>query len=139
MQREESVGNILIADDDKTCRDSIQKVLEREGHTVRVADDVDSALLELSILPFDLIVCDYRMPGKTGVDLLIELKRLGSGVPVLMISAYADAATTETVLQLGALDVLKKPIRRKDLVDSASKAVGADMGRPCRKPGGPPY
>jgi len=35
------VGNILVADDDKTCRDSIQKVLEREGHTVKAADGVD--------------------------------------------------------------------------------------------------
>ena len=118
------MGNILIADDDKTCRDSIQKVLEREGHTVRAAEDVDSALGEIEARPFDLIVCDYRMPGKTGIDLLMGLKRLGSDVPVLMISAYADASTTETVLQLGALAVLRKPIRRKELIDRAASAVG---------------
>jgi DNA-binding NtrC family response regulator len=118
------VGNILIADDDKTCRDSIRKVLEREGHTVRGAEDVDSALGEIEVRPFDLIVCDFCMPGKSGVDLLTELKRLGSHVPVLMISAYADAPTTATVLQLGALAVLRKPIRRKELVDRAARAVG---------------
>jgi DNA-binding response OmpR family regulator len=118
------MGNILVADDDKTCRDSIQKVLEKEGHTVQTAGDVDSALKKLATSHFDLVVCDYRMPGKTGVDLLVELKNRRSQVPVLMISACADANTEKAVLELGALDLLKKPIRRQELIERASIAVG---------------
>jgi DNA-binding NtrC family response regulator len=121
---ENTVGKILIADDDKTCRDSIQKVFEKEGHTVQTAGDVDSALGVLAAGQFDLVVCDYRMPGKTGIDLLLELKRQHSPVPVLMISAFADAATQATAIDLGALGILKKPIRRKDLIDRASRIVG---------------
>jgi DNA-binding NarL/FixJ family response regulator len=64
------------------------------------------------------------MPGKTGIDLLLELKRQHSPVPVLMISAFADAATQATAIDLGALGILKKPIRRRDLIDRASKVVG---------------
>jgi DNA-binding NtrC family response regulator len=118
------VGKILVADDDRTCRDSIQKVLEREGHTVQTADTVDSALEALNLDRFDLVVCDYRMPGKTGIDLLVELKRRQASVPVLMISAYADALAEAAILQLGALDLLKKPIRRQDLVTRAARVVG---------------
>ena len=118
------MGSILIADDDLTCRDSIQKVLEREGHTVQTAENVDGALERLGTDHFDLVVCDYRMPGKTGMDLLIELRRRESAVPVLMISAFADALVEAAVKRLGALDVLKKPIRRKDLIDRTAKAVG---------------
>ena len=118
------MGTILVADDDETCRNSIQKVLEREGHTVHTAESVDGALEALGTYHFDLVVCDYRMPGKTGVDLLIELRRLASLVPVLMISAYADASVQDAFLRLGALDVLKKPIRRQELVDRAAKFVG---------------
>ena len=118
------MGSILIADDDLTCRDSIQKVLEREGHTVQTAENVDGALERLGTNHFDLVVCDYRMPGKTGMDLLIELRRRESAVPVLMISAFADALVEAAVKRLGALDVLKKPIRRKDLVARTAKAVG---------------
>jgi CheY-like chemotaxis protein len=118
------VGNILVADDDRTCRDSIRKVLEKEGHNVRVAEDVDGALSELSLGHFDLIVCDYRMPGKTGLDFLRELKQLGSHIPVLMISACADSTVLESVLELGAAGVLKKPIRRRELIDRAAMAVG---------------
>jgi DNA-binding NtrC family response regulator len=118
------MGTILIADDDKTCRDSIQKVLEREGHTVQTAESVDGALEALTVHDFDLVVCDYRMPGKTGIDLLTELKHRQASVPVLMISAYTDALAEAAILQLGALEVLKKPIRRKALVDRAAKVVG---------------
>lgn len=118
------MGNILVADDDRTCRDSIQKVLEREGHMVQAAGDVDSALQELNKRHFDLVVCDYRMPGRSGIDLLMELKRQCSSVPVLMISAYADAITEATVLALGAVDLLKKPIRRQELINRAAQVVG---------------
>jgi len=103
------MGNILIADDDKTCRDSIQKVLERQGHTVQTAGDIDSALKTLATRHFDLVVCDYRMPGITGIELLIELRARQSRVPVLMISAYADVNIEKAVLELGALRLLKKP------------------------------
>ena len=122
------MGNILIADDDKTCRDSMRRVLERDGHVVWVAEDVDRALGELDVVSFDLIVCDYRMPGKTGIDFLVELEKLRSRVPVLMISAYADAATTDTALQLGALAVLNKPVRRKELIARAAEAMGRAAG-----------
>jgi DNA-binding NtrC family response regulator len=118
------VATVLVADDDRTCRDSIQRVLEREGYRVEAASDVDSALAAIHARPFDLIVCDYRMPGKNGIDLLSELKRRHSDVPVLMISAYADAATEERALELGALELMRKPIRRKDLLDRAAKVVG---------------
>jgi CheY-like chemotaxis protein len=118
------MGTILVADDDKTCRDSIQKVLEREGHTVQTAESVDGALEALGTNHFDLVVCDYRMPGKTGIELLIELKRQESLVPVLMISAYADALVEAAILRLGGLELLKKPIRRQELVARTAKVVG---------------
>ena len=118
------MGTILVADDDKTCRDSIQKVLEREGHTVQTAENVDGALEALGLNHFDLVVCDYRMPGKTGLDLLIELRSRLSQVPVLMISAYADALVEAAVHKLGGLDVLKKPIRRRELIQRTASVVG---------------
>lgn len=118
------MGNILVADDDKTCRDSIQKVLERAGHLVQTAENVDNALEALRLNHFDLVVCDYRMPGKTGLDLLVELKRQEASVPVLMISAYADAFAEKAILQFGALELMKKPIRRQELIARAERVMG---------------
>jgi DNA-binding NtrC family response regulator len=115
------VKTILVADDDKSCRESIQKVLEREGYGVETAAGVDSALEALRKRRFDLVVCDYRMPVKTGLDFLIELRQRQLQVPVVMLSA--DAATEASALSLGASHFLEKPIRMHALVDSARKAI----------------
>jgi len=118
------MGSILVADDDRHCRDSIQRVLEREGHSVCTAEDADAALKALRTGHFDLVVCDYRMPGKTGIDLLVELRNRGMRLPVLMISAYADAHVEDAVLKLGAFELMKKPVRRQELVARAAKVMG---------------
>jgi DNA-binding NtrC family response regulator len=118
------MATILVADDERTCRESIQKVLEREGHLVESAEDVDSALHKLDERQFDLVVCDFRMPRKTGADLILELRERGQSVPVIVISAFADDATERNVLAMGAKEVLRKPIRRRDLVDGAVRALG---------------
>src|SRR5437879_13845985 len=102
------MGTILVADDEKACRDSIQKVLEREGHAVHTAESVDGAIEALGLNHFDLVVCDYRMPDKTGIDLLMELRRKESSVPVLMISAYVDAIVEVANFERRKLDVLHR-------------------------------
>jgi DNA-binding NtrC family response regulator len=117
------MGRILVTDDDTTCRDSIQKILEREGHVVEGAADVSHALEAMAHRHFDLIVCDYRMPGRSGLEFLEELRRMDSGVPVLMISAFADAQTEAEAKRLGAEDLLRKPFRRQELVDCALKCL----------------
>src|SRR6185436_21177000 len=120
---------ILVADDDKICRDSIQKVFEREGYTVQTAENVDGALIAFGAHHFDLVVSDYRMPGRSGIDLLTELRRQGSLVPVLLISAYADASVHDALLKFGGLEVLKKPIRRQELIAQAARIVGGEYVR----------
>ena len=116
---------ILITDDDRTCRDSMQMALERAGHCVEGACDVESALRALAERHFDLIVCDYRMPGKTGLDLLVQLKQDRSPIPFLMVSAFADAHTEAVASELGA-GVLKKPFRRRVLLETVDGAIKQD-------------
>ena len=120
------MGMILVTDDDTTCRNSIQKILEREGHLVEGAADVDHALEAMGRQNFDLIVCDYRMPGKNGLDFLAELRRMHSTTPVLMISAFADSETEAEAKRMGAGDLLRKPFRRKELVDHALRHMHSD-------------
>lgn len=116
----------MVADDDNTCRASICKVLEREGHVVEAVADVDEALTAIGKHEFDLVVCDYKMPGKTGLDLLVELRKRESSMPVLMISAFADKETESAARELGALGLLKKPFRRQELIDRTTRAVGGE-------------
>ena len=117
------MGTILITDDDTACRDTIRKTLEREGYLVEGAANVDDALDALHRTSFDLIVCDYRMPGKDGLDFLAELNEQGSRIPVLMVSAHADPSTEAAALRLGVAGLLKKPFRRQDLIESVAQAI----------------
>src|SRR5687767_8138011 len=117
------MGTILVTDDDTECRATIQRTLEREGYDVESAAGVDDALHAIDRTSFDLIVCDYRMPGKTGLDLLSELHELGVQIPVLMVSACADTATEADAMQLGAVGLLRKPFRRQVLLQSVALAI----------------
>lgn len=116
--------SILIADDDRRYSDSIRKVFEREGYRVECAGDVGSALKAMHAHPFDLVVCDYRMPGRSGLELLEELKREHSKVPVVMISAFIDTAMEARALELGAVGLMRKPVRRRELIEGAARVVG---------------
>jgi DNA-binding NtrC family response regulator len=120
---EHFMESILITDDDSGCRDTIKMTLEREGYIVESAVGVDDALSAIRRRSFDLIVCDFRMRGKTGLELLAELQEHGPQIPVLMVSAYADAVTEATFNRLGAAGLLKKPFRRQDLIDSVVRAI----------------
>jgi DNA-binding NtrC family response regulator len=117
------MATILVTDDDTNCRESILKTLERGGHTLEGASDVDGAMKAIQRRRFDLIVCDYRMPGKTGLDLLIELEESGTRIPVLMVSAFADPQTEAAAKKLGAIALLKKPFRRQQLLECAALAL----------------
>jgi DNA-binding NtrC family response regulator len=114
---------ILVVDDDSACRSAIQRTLEHEDYFVEGAADVDSALRALARRAFDLIVCDYRMPGRTGLDLLEAVKRDAPRIPVLLVSGYADAATEATAAAMGAARFLTKPFRRRDLLDSVAEGL----------------
>jgi len=114
---------ILVVDDDEPCRDAMQMILEREGYDVRSAADVDQALHEIEEFPFDLVYCDYRMPGKSGFDLLAEIHRRNPSLPVCMVSAQASAEFDATARKLGAAGLLRKPIRRQQLVEHAERIL----------------
>ena len=114
------MATILVTDDDTACRETILKTLERDGHVMEAACDVDSAIQAVRRKHFDLIVCDFRLPGKTGLDLLIELEALGEHIPVVIVSAFADTETEEAAARLGAVALLRKPLRRQQLLEFAA-------------------
>jgi CheY-like chemotaxis protein len=117
------MATILVTDDDRACRDTMQLTLERQGHEVEGAADVNGALDALHERNFDLIVCDHRMPGRTGLDLLLELKQQGSKIPFMMVSACADTDTEAAARRLGASGLLRKPFRRQDLIDAVGRGI----------------
>lgn len=118
---EDSMGKaVLVVDDDRNCSDSIRAVLERNGYEVESADHVDTALEALSTGKFDLVFCDYRMPDKTGIDLLREVQRHDWHIPVVIITAHLDPIAEQDARELGAVRLIKKPIHRREVLEAAS-------------------
>jgi two-component system response regulator AtoC len=115
-------GRILIIDDDEALRDSLQLVLCAEGYEVAVAAEGREALDLAEDGVFDAILCDLRMPGIDGLELLPELVRRLPGTTIILMSAYGNADLAIEAMQRGAYDYLAKPFQPADVLLTLRKA-----------------
>jgi len=108
-------GMILVIEDNEFNRRLLKEILTSWGHQVFLAENGRQALQLMEQQPFDLILLDIRMPDIDGVEVARrvrqrELERSGKAVPIIAITADADAATRETCLAAGINTVLAKPV-----------------------------
>ena len=112
-----SSGRILVADDEPSVRESVGYALGQEGFDVTIAtdgDDADSKLGEGEV-PFDLLILDIMMPGRSGLDLCRDV-RGRSPVPIILLTAK-DAEVDKVVgLEVGADDYVTKPFSVRELL-----------------------
>ena len=113
---------ILIVDDDDALRESLELVLAAEGYAVRSVASGLAALAAVEQSPFDLVLCDLRMPGMDGMELLPQLARRLPGVAVILMSAYGSADLAVEALRRGAYDYLAKPFQPSEVVLTIRKA-----------------
>lgn len=107
---------ILLADDHEDLRSLLAVVLRRDGYEVIEAED-GMALIESvrTCWPMDAIVTDLRMPGISGFEVMEALRSISCKVPVVVITAFGDAATHAEARRLGAAAVFDKPFEVDDL------------------------
>ena len=110
------MASILIADDEKRIAAFIEKGLRAAGYATHVAHDGVSALALAQTDEFDLLVLDVNMPGKTGFEVLEELRGSGSRMPIIMLTARTELGDTVAGLEGGADDYLGKPFRFDELL-----------------------
>lgn len=103
------MARILIVDDQEMMRDSLASLLAREGHEVVAANDGPVALTKLAERRFDLMISDLKMPRMTGIDLLIEARKIRNDMPIVLMTAFASVATAVEAMKLGAYDYIQKP------------------------------
>lgn len=122
------MADILIIDDDAAVRGSLRKVLEREGHTVREAEEGSEGERKLDEAPADLVILDLFMPGQEGIVTLRSLKRDHPGQKVLVISGGGERGERGGVLRiaraLGADEVLGKPFSLDELTKVVEELLG---------------
>jgi DNA-binding NtrC family response regulator len=103
-------GCILIADDEKTFRDTLAKVLTEEGYEVVTAPNGVAALQEISNHDLDLAFVDVRMPGIDGLQLLNEIRKVSPQTSVIIATAYGSIGSAVQALKNGAHDYIVKPL-----------------------------
>jgi two-component system response regulator AtoC len=115
--------NVLVVDDEKNIRESIQRLLELEGISSSLAGDGKTGAALLSEESFDAVVLDLKMPVMDGQELLEWIRGEGLRTPVIMISALGDINDAVRALKTGANDYLLKPFDPTELVLRLRSAV----------------
>jgi len=113
---------VLIVDDDESLRESLELVLAAEGFEVVTAGDGPAALGRIEASTFDVVLCDVRMPGMDGIELLPQLVRRVPGTTVIMMSAFGTDELALEAMNRGAYDYLTKPFRPAEVVLTIRKA-----------------
>lgn len=117
-------ARIWVVDDDHGVRFVLATALREAGHEVQAFTSADEALLEIaSNAPPALLFTDVRMPGEGGLALLEKLKAAHPGLPVVVMSAYTDVATTAGAFRGGAFEYLSKPFDLDEAVALAERAL----------------
>ena len=106
---------ILIVDDEPIVRESIRDWLQDAGYQVYTAESGEEALSLIEKQDFSLIVIDVRLPGKTGIKILTEVKQQKPQIKSIVITAYPSAEMAAEAMKLGAVDYLIKPVNPDDL------------------------
>ncbi len=106
---------VLIVDDEPIVRESIRDWLKDAGYQVTTAESGEEAIELIKKRDFGVMVLDIRLPGKTGITVLKEVKALKPQIKSIVITAYPTAELTAEAKKLGAVDYLIKPIAPDEL------------------------
>jgi DNA-binding NtrC family response regulator len=112
--------NILVVDDEAAVRFTLGEILEERGYTVRKADSVNNATSQL--VGIDVVISDYSMPGRTGLDMIDESMANDPSVPVLMLTAHGNEKIAAAAIKRGAYDYITKPFDIDELLAVIERA-----------------
>jgi two-component system response regulator AtoC len=113
---------LLIVDDDPGLRKSLGLLLAEDGHEVQAEERANGALERLVTEPFDVILCDVRMPEMDGLTFLRAYRERGGAGLVIMMSAYGGEDAAIAAMKEGAYDYLPKPFRADEVRLTLRKA-----------------
>jgi two-component system, NtrC family, nitrogen regulation response regulator NtrX len=103
------MSKILVIDDEKSIRDALRDILEYEGYEVDEAKDGQEGLDMVLQTPYDVALCDIKMPKMDGLDVLLKAKEGGSITQFVMVSAFGNVENAVEATKRGAFDFITKP------------------------------
>lgn len=123
---------VLVVDDDIDTRTLMVDILEEDGYSVYPCSCGEEALAMLRQEEFDLILSDIKMPRVSGIDLLLETRRMNLNTEVILITAYASLQTAIQALRGEAFDYLTKPFNLSEFRERVRQ--GIQNRPPARSP-----
>ncbi|GLQ22496.1 transcriptional regulatory protein FixJ [Algimonas ampicilliniresistens] len=123
-------SRIAIVDDEPSVRDSLQTLLGMHGFYCKLFESGD-AFLATQRNDFDCVFLDIRMPGRDGLQTLVEYRKGIAPKPVIMMSGHADISIAVKAMRLGAINFFEKPFQKGRILEAVSEAmqVSRDMQR----------
>jgi two-component system response regulator FixJ len=122
-------AQVYVIDDDAPSREGVTELVRTLGLEVHSFDSAELFLSRYDGYRPGCIIADMRMLGMSGNELLLELRRRGLTIPVVILTAHADTPTTVLAMKNGAFTTLDKPCRNSELWDTIRAALHEDMKR----------
>lgn len=124
---------ILVVDDDATVQEVLTFFLG-DAYEVRSATTGADALVKLCHGPVDLVVLDHRLPDRTGLEILTDLRSIRPNLPVIMLTGYGSEWICAAAFKRGVADYLQKPVNAVDLVGTVQRILSPGLEKgdsPC--------
>jgi CheY-like chemotaxis protein/two-component sensor histidine kinase len=125
-------GSILVVDDEVSILEILKEALEGEGFHVDTARNGQEGSERLRTASYRMVLLDIRMPLKTGLSLLADIKKAHPAMPVIVITGLASGEEMDKALALGAYKCIQKPFQIKPLLLDVHAALGAALGRAAK-------
>jgi two-component system response regulator FixJ len=120
---------VFVIDDQTAVRQALGEMLRVFGYSVRTYESADAFLATLEGGETGCIVADVRMPGMDGIELVRELARRGSPLPVVLISGHADVPMAVAAIKAGAEDFIEKPVDDVHLLAAINRSLARTFAR----------
>ena len=114
---------VLVVDDEKNMRRSLETVLTDEGYAAQVAESAEEALALIAREEFFMVITDVRLGGMSGYELLKKIQAQKPELPVLMLTAYATPRLAVEAIKAGAVDYLAKPFAPEELLHAVARCA----------------
>src|SRR6202020_734983 len=119
----QDVPTVFVVDDDADVRESIQELLESVGLLSQSFGTAQEFLAAGRSDGPSCLILDVRLPGISGLELQHELKRGRISIPIIFLTAHADAPMSVKAMKAGAVEFLTKPFRHQDLLDAVQRSL----------------
>ncbi|MFH1000361.1 MAG: response regulator, partial [Bacteroidota bacterium] len=116
------MAKILVIDDERSIRNAIKEILEFEKYEVSLAADGNEGIALIEQSEFDVILCDVKMPGKDGMEVLEEAMKL-TDTPFIVISGHGTIELAVKAIKNGAFDYIPKPLDLNRLLITLRNAI----------------